>query len=375
LPILKALRLALTILLLLASLAKPARAAVAGSFAFTVARAPHPLALDPGLSDPAWAAGRVPDPHGAWQNITTRQPATLATTAYLLYDDKNLYVGFKVAQAGIPIVATQTTNDIGFGVDDFVGLGVDTSGAGSQAYYFETTPRGVRYEQANENVRFRPRWSAAGKVSDGTWSVMMIIPLNVLRVPRGGSQEWRLQFVRGVAARGEHISWVWSPLMSDAPSGTWPLFYDTRFWAAGTFDIAASAAARPEPRADVYGLASVGGDRNLFQQANGTFLPMNARPYGVDLSYPITPTIRFVGTANPDFSNVEIDQQTIVPQEFARQLVEYRPFFAQGAAGPGLLLAIGRAVRQRRQSRGHLRRSEFWCPYLSRLRCDHEQYV
>jgi hypothetical protein len=332
LRILKALRLALTVPLLLASVARPARAAVSGSFAFTVARAPHPLALDPTLSDPAWAAGRVPDPHGAWQNITTRRPATLATTAYLLYDDRNLYVGFKVVQTGVPIVATQTTNDIGFGVDDFVGFGVDTSGAGSQAYYFETTPRGVRYEQANENVRFRPRWSAAGKISDGTWSAVMIIPLNVLRVPRGGSQEWRLQFVRGIAARGEHISWVWSPLMSDAPSGTWPLFYDTRFWAAGTFDIAASAATRPEPRADVYGLASVGGDRNLFQQANGTFLPMNARPYGVDLSYPITPTIRFVGTANPDFSNVEIDQQTIVPQEFARQLVEYRPFFAQGAA-------------------------------------------
>jgi hypothetical protein len=332
LRILKALRLALTILLLLASVARPARAAVSGSFGFTVARAAHPLALDPALSDPAWAAGRVPDPHGAWQNITTRRPATLATTAYLLYDDKNLYVGFKVVQTGIPIVATQTTNDVGFGVDDFVGFGVDTSGAGSQAYYFETTPRGVRYEQANENVRFRPRWSAAGKISDGTWRAVMIIPLNVLRVPRGGSQEWRLQFVRGIAARGEHISWVWSPLMSDAPSGTWPLFYDTRFWAAGTFDIAASAATRPEPRADVYGLASVGGDRNLFQQANGTFLPMNARPYGVDLSYPITPTIRFVGTANPDFSNVEIDQQTIVPQEFARQLVEYRPFFAQGAA-------------------------------------------
>ncbi len=328
----KALRLALTILLLLASVATPARAAVNGSFAFTVARAPHPLQLDPTLSDPAWAAGRVPDPHGPWQNITTREPATLETTAYLLYDDENLYVGFKAVQTGIPIVATQTTNDIGFGVDDFVGFGVDTSGAGSQAYYFETTPRGIRYEQANENVRFRPRWSAAGKVSDGTWSAVMIIPLNVLRVPRGGSQQWRLQFVRGIAARGEHISWVWSPLMSDAPSGTWPIFYDTRFWAAGTFNIAGSAAARPKPRADVYGLASVGGDRNLFQQANGTFLPMNARPYGVDLSYPITPTIRFVGTANPDFSNVEIDQQTIVPQEFARQLVEYRPFFSQGAA-------------------------------------------
>ncbi len=45
----------------------------------------------------------------------------------------------------------------------------------------------------------------------------------------------------------------------------------------------------------------------------------------------MTNTINFVGTANPDFSNVEIDQQTIAPQEFRRALQEYRPFFAQGA--------------------------------------------
>ncbi|MGC1380245.1 MAG: hypothetical protein WA814_04395 [Candidatus Baltobacteraceae bacterium] len=275
----------------------------------------------------------MPNGSGPWQNVTTRSPSLLATTAYVLYDDTNLYVGFKADQPGVPIVAQQSTNDVGFGLDDFVGIGLDTSGAGSQAYYFETTPRGVRYEQANENVRFRPRWSAAGVAGNGSWSAVMIVPLNVLRVPHAGKQSWRLQFVRGVAARGEHLSWVWDPIMQDAASGTWPTFADTRFWAAGTaIDLAASAAARPKPRADVYLLGSAGNQRNYFQQANGTFLPMSVRQIGGDVSYPLTPTIRFVGTLNPDFSNVEIDQQTIAPQEFERQLIEYRPFFAQGAA-------------------------------------------
>ena len=311
----------------------PAGAAVSQTFSFAVARAPHSLALDPALADPAWATGQVPNGNGPWENVTTRSPARFATTAYLLYDDKNLYVGFKSDQAGVPIVASQTTNDVGFGIDDFVGIGVDTSGTGSQLFYFETTPRGVRYEQANENTRFRPRWSAAATSANGAWSAVMIIPLDVLRVARGGKQSWRLQFVRGIAARGEHLTWVWDPIMQDAPSGTWPIFSpDPRFWPAAQLDLAATAAARPKPRADIYGLASIGEDRNLFQQANGTFLPMNVRWFGGDVSYPLTPTIRFVGTLNPDFSNVEIDQQTIVPQEFQRQLVEYRPFFSQGAA-------------------------------------------
>ncbi len=324
---------ALSLICSSALLAAPVHAAVGQSFVFTVARAPHPLPLDPVLADPAWGAGMVPTGNGPWQDVTTRSPARFATTAYLLYDDKNLYVAFNVEQAGVPIVATQNANDVGFGLDDFVGIGVDTSGTGSQVYYFETTPRGIRYEQANENARFRPRWSAAARIDRGAWSAVMIIPLNVIRVPRGGKQTWRFQLVRGIAARGEHIAWVWDPIMQDAASGTWPLLTpDPRFWPAGQIDLAASAATRPKPRADLYGLESIGHDRNLFQQANGTFLPMNVRMIGGDVSYPLTPTIRFVGTLNPDFSNVEIDQQTIVPQEFQRQLVEYRPFFAQGAA-------------------------------------------
>lgn len=330
---LRSFRLVLSLAGLAGLLGAPALASVTESFTFTVARAPHPLAADPSLTDPAWAAGKIPLGNGPWENVTTRSPARLATTAYLLYDDKNLYVGFQADQSGTPIVAQQSTNDVGFGSDDFVGFGVDTSGSGSQIYYFETTPRGTKYEQAGENTRFRPRWTAAAKINDGSWSAVMIIPLDVIRVPRGGKQSWRFQFVRGIAARGEHMSWVWDPIMQDAASGTWPVLSpDPRFWPAGELNLAASAAARPKPRADIYALGSVGQNRNLVQQANGTFLPMNVRWYGGDASYPLTPTIRFVGTLNPDFSNVEIDQQTIAPQEFQRQLVEYRPFFAQGAA-------------------------------------------
>src|ERR1700733_1956881 len=110
--------------------AAPSRAAVSQTFSFTVARAAHPLPLDPTLADPAWAAGLVPNGNGPWENVTTRSPSRFGTTAYLLYDDKNLYVAFKSDQPGVPIVASQTTNDTGFGIDDFVGIGVDTSGTG-----------------------------------------------------------------------------------------------------------------------------------------------------------------------------------------------------------------------------------------------------
>jgi hypothetical protein len=304
--------------------------AVSAAFAFRLARAPHPLAADASLKDPAWQAGLVPS-GGPWEDLTTRRPAPHSTQVYVLYDDRNLYVAFRVEQRGVPITATQSEHDVGFGIDDFVGIGVDPSGAGSQDYYFETTPIGTRYEQANENVRYRPRWRSAATRTLQGWNAVMIIPLDELHVRGTGVQTWRFQFVRAVAAQGEHYVWAYNGLMQDQPAGIWPPFADARFWAAGTIRIAAGAALRPKPRADLYALESFGSDRNVFEQPDQAFLPESVRYYGIDASVPVTSTINFVGTLNPDFSNVEIDQETIQPQEFRRQLIEYRPFFAQGA--------------------------------------------
>jgi hypothetical protein len=321
----------LSCILMFAGFSSAALAAVSPTFSFEVARAPHPLALDPAMGDPAWQAGKVPG-DAPWQNITTRSPAGDSTIAYLLYDDKNLYVAFVAQQSAAPVVTTQETNDVGFGKDDFVGIGIDSSGAGSQAYFFETTPRGVRYQQASENVRFRPNWQSAAKVDGTTWRAVMTIPLNAMRLRPTATQTWRVGFFRSVAARAEHVSWAYDPLMQDLGAGSWPSFSDLRFWPRATgIALKASALSKPRPRLELFGLSSSGRDGDLFQQANGTFQREQSRSVGADVSYPLTATINFVGTANPDFSNVEIDQQTIAPQEFPRQLAEYRPFFAQGA--------------------------------------------
>jgi hypothetical protein len=317
-----------TTVLALAGFASRAQGAVTATFSFPAARAPHPLSLDPSLSDPAWQAGKVPS-ETPWADVTTRGNAPDATTAYFLYDDKNLYIGF-VAPQKAPIVATQTTNDVGFGTDDFVAVGLDTSGGGSQAYFFETTPRGVRYQQATENVRYRPNWTAAAAIEGSQWQAVMIVPLSAIRI-HGGSSTWRIGFFRGVAATAEHYTWAYDGIMQDQGAGNWPTFNDLRFWPSVTITLASSSSKRPQPRLEVFALSSSGENRSDYEQANGTFYPQPTRYYGADASVPITSTINAVGTLNPDFSNVEIDQQTIAPQEFERQLVEYRPFFAQGA--------------------------------------------
>jgi len=308
--------------------ASPALAAVDPSHSFAAARSDDAPKFDAALSDPQWQQAVKAT---GFQDLTTRSPAKLETTAYLLYDDKNLYVAFRAQQEGVPIHAQQTTNNIGFGQDDLVGVGFDVSGAGSSVYYFETTPRGVRYQQCTESNRYAPLWEAQTAVDGSSWSAMLTIPLKDLRAAGGKNRTWRINFIRNVAGMAEHYTWAYDGLMQDGQPPAWPGLTDARWWPSWTgLDIAATAA-KPKPRAEIYGLGSAGSQRNVFQQANNTFATQNVRHVGLDFVYPLTSTIAGVGTLNPDFSNVEVDQQTIVPQEFPRNLTEYRPFFAQGA--------------------------------------------
>ena len=313
--------------MLVYSVAVPAQAANQIG-ALQAARADRPPKFDATLSDPEWQKAVTAS---GFQDLTTRAPAKLETTAYLLYDEKNVYVAFQALQGGVPIHATQTTNNIGFGQDDLVGVGLDTSGAGSSVYYFETSPRGVRYQQATESSRYAPTWDAQTATTTSSWTAMLTIPLKDLRAAGGKNQTWRINFIRNVAGIAEHYTWAWDGLMQDGQPPNWPALTDARWWPSLRGLQIASNAARPKPRAEVFALSSAGLDRNVFQQANNTFATQPVRNVGLDFVYPITSTIAAVGTLNPDFSNVEVDQQTIVPQEFPRNLIEYRPFFAQGA--------------------------------------------
>jgi len=300
----------------------PAAAFVDKANAFPAVQASQPLLLDGTVSNPQWKTGVTAKD---FYNYTTRQPAApaLATTAYLLYDAKYLYVAFVCDQSSAPIVAAQTTNNVGEELDDQVEINIDPSGNGSRVYTFKTTPRGVRYQESSESNRYNPPWQAAASMHQGGWSAEMAIPLKDLRSSGGSVQSWRVNLQRHVAAKDEDFTWAYNPKMGGPD--------DSTYWPALTGLHVSTSSTRPKPYADIFALSSSGSDRNEFQQTGGTFAPESVRNFGADGTYPFTNTLALVGTIDPDFSNVEVDQQTIAPQQFQRELFEYRPFFSQGA--------------------------------------------
>ncbi|GAC1575820.1 MAG: hypothetical protein NVS3B7_08440 [Candidatus Elarobacter sp.] len=311
-----------TLWFLLAFALAPSASASSPSRATTIkaVAVEHPPSPAGDVTDPVWKTGIVAD---GFTDFTTRRPAPLATTAYVLYDAKALYVGFVCDQAGVPLVATNTTNNVGFGVDDSVQILIDTSGMGNRVYTFATTPKGIRYQTSSESTRYNPVWSAFAQPTPDGWTAQMVIPLDVLRAEGGSVQSWRINAIRHVGAANEDYTWAYD---ATATSPT-----DATYWPTVTGIAVAKRATRPKPRADAYALGTAGADRRQFQTGFGTFAAQQPRNAGVDVNVPFTNTLAFVGTLNPDFSNVEVDQQTIAPQEFRRSLNEYRPFFAQGA--------------------------------------------
>jgi hypothetical protein len=291
-------------------------------------RAAVPLALDPSLADPRWSEGPLAGP---LMDLGTKGPAGVSTTVSFWYDDRALYVGVRSEQKS-PVVATQATDDVGYGTDDFVGVLLDVSGNGARTYMFAVTPRGTRYAFAAESSRYKPEWTAAATTTPAGWNAVMRIPYSALKLAGDGPQRWRVNLVRNIAATAEHESLAYSALMSYQTIPGWPnIGADWRWWPRVRGMTLAGAVPRPKPRAEVFALESTGTDRDAFTVPSGATVRRAPRTTGADVTIPIDTTISFVGAFSPDFSNVEVDQQTIAPQQFRRAFTEYRPFFAQGA--------------------------------------------
>jgi hypothetical protein len=262
--------------------------------------------LDPAA--PAWqSATSVKLTWDTTHGRITSEPAA----ACISTDGRALYVRFDVMQSET-IAASQQTNDVGQGSDDAVWIDLWPNGTSGYFYQFQATPNGTHYESSSENTSYAPTWESHGNAHAGGYTVTMKIPLEVIRGAAVG-HPWKVQFVRYNHATGEYQVWSYDTAQTQPDDNT----------RAGSMKLALLSVgpAHPKPRAAVYALG---------EAASKTIGGSTSR-VGADISIPITPTASFYSTFHPDYSNVELDQQSIAPTVTARYQSEVRPFFTQGA--------------------------------------------
>jgi hypothetical protein len=244
-------------------------------------------------------------------DFTYKRPAAEPTTVYVGQNGGYIDVAF-VATQREPLTEIQETNGSSVQDDDYVAVALNPQGTQGFSYIFYANPRGARFQTSSENTAYSPQWVAAGVRTPDGYNVTMRIPFGVIR--NGGSTRWYAQFGRNVVATNSLDAWTYSP---NASNFTDPSF----FGILQNMGAQAVSSSRPQPRFQPYLLGelasrSVGGDTSRV---------------GLDAAIPVAPTISFVASLHPDYSNVEIDQQTIAPTAFPRQYSEVRPFFTQTA--------------------------------------------
>jgi hypothetical protein len=245
-------------------------------------------------------------------DFTYKRRAVEPSTVYVGQESGYLDVAF-IATQREPPTEIQETNGSSVESDDYVAVALNPQGTQGFSYVFYANPRGARFQTSSENTAYSPQWTAVGTKTPTGYMVTMRIPLHDIR--SGGSTTWRAQFMRYVVATNGLSVWTYSARASNL---TDPSF----FGILRNIGAQSGAAARPQPRIQPYLLGelashSVGGSTSRF---------------GVDASIPFAPTMSFVASLHPDYSNVEIDQQTIAPTAFPRQYSEVRPFFTQSAS-------------------------------------------
>ena len=263
--------------------------------------------IDGTIDDPEWRTATHVQLGWDYQY---RRPANEQTDAYIMIDPSAVDVAF-VAQQKEPLTASIHTNDVVLGSDDFVRVLLWPGGVQGFEYLFVANPIGTHNEASSENSNFAPTWRSAATRTATGYIVTMRFPLNVMR--GDGRSAWRVQFQRNVHLTNQFFLWSHDPAQTDASD---PIY-------AGTITglTVPHASSRIKPRLGVYALGQIGS-----AVAGG-----DTTHAGADLALPITDTSSFFGTFHPDYSNVDLDQQTISPTAFARQFREVRPFFTQGS--------------------------------------------
>ena len=235
------------------------------------------------------------------------------TTVYVAQDSGGLDLAFDVAQKE-PITATQNTNGAGVTNDDNVTVALWPQGTQGFSYTFSANAAGARAQYSSENSAYSPQWTAVSRRTPQGYVVTMHIPFGIMR--NGGSHQWSVQFERTTVATNSAQVWahVAGQRYAQDPVNAGVL--------TGIAATTQAAALRPQPRLQFYGLGE------MTPASNGG----NTSRIGADVSIPVTLTSSLLAAFHPDYSNVEVDQQTIAPTAFARQYREVRPFFTQAGS-------------------------------------------
>ena len=295
----------------------------------TAVKTDQPPTIDGVLDDTCWQD--APQATG-FTDERTEKPAKNQSVGRVVYTDTAIYVGLHLYD-DMPdkIVARQTKDQTRFQGEDWVSFSLDPFHTHQFAdrNFFMANALGTKFAHLAtgraEKSEWIGLWKAAAQIVEDGWVVEMEIPWQMLDYPdttepvRMGINVDRFQ------QRTGERSW-WCNL------GVNEFRENDGHWV--------NVLPPPRQREVKFLPYLVGG---YSEQETPEDKAYTARA-GADLRYEVTPQLRLIGTANPDFDNIEQAVEGIDFSYGERYVPDRRPFFSEG----GNVYNVGQLFYSRR---------------------------
>jgi len=288
----------------------------------TVKKISEPITVDGDLTESVWS--NVTKAESFIQYFPTDTAAAKGQTEiYMVYDEDNLYVGIKCYGAGNNWLVNSLKRDYRAGGNDNITLVFDSFQDKTNAFFFGINPEGVIREGVitnggndfrNFDESWDNKWRGESKKFDGYYTAELEIPFSALRFSPG-CKMWNFGAYRFDTQDNEWSTWTGVPqnypLMCLAYNGI--MEWEEPLKSKGNYAfipfIAAGVQKDFENDLDTDWNFDVGGDAKI------------AVTSGLNLDL----------TVNPDFSQVEVDQQITDLSRFEIFFPERRQFFLENA--------------------------------------------
>ena len=256
-----------------------------------------------------------------WRPTDSLQ-AKKQTRFKIIRDEQNLYILVEAKIDGKNFTTPNLKRDFStFGVD-YLTLLFDTFSDATNAFSFATNPLGVKADglisggnqdyRTSRNYAWDTKWNVETKIEEDRYTAEFRIPFNSMFYDNK-NPSWRFNIYRRNTQGNEHSIWIRTPQNQ--------LIGNLAFMGKMVFEKPLKKARNP---ISIIPYLS-GVSYNDFANENKN----TTSNVGGDAKIPIGNALNLDLTFNPDFSQVEVDDQIVNLTRFAISLPEKRQFFTQ----------------------------------------------
>ncbi len=288
-------------------------------FKLTIKPAKMAIKLDGVMDEEAWST--VP----AVSDFKKKFPTDIGapkkqTEVKVLYDEKNLYFGFKVYDSGTAITRS-LKRDVGHDGMDGVGVILDPTNQQTNGFYFVLSTLNVQSEDQLSgsssdgiNYSWDSKWYSMTKVYADYWTAEIAIPFKSIRYD-AENKNWGINFVRIDAKNFEYSTWT-------------KIATNFKSYDLGLTGLMQWEEQPPVSSNNVILLPYLTGGAAEDKETSKTTTTGNV---GFDAKIALNSNLNLDLTVNPDFSQVEVDNQVTNLTRYSIFLPERRAFFLENA--------------------------------------------